>query len=408
VDVGDKNMEDNFLVKDINLAPKGEQQIEWVSNWMPVLDGLYEKFNKTGVFKNKKIALCIHLEAKTAYLALAIKKMGAQVWVTSSNPLSTKDEVAAALAKNGIHVFAKHAASKTEYWSYLESILKNKLDATVDDGGDICEYLHEHPEYGINIKGICEETTTGVNRLKALEKEGKLKYPAIAVNDAKSKHLFDNRYGTGQSTWTAITHLTNLNIAGKVVVVAGYGWVGKGVAVRADGMGAEVIVTEVDPWKALEARMDGHRVMKMEDASSLGDFFVTTTGLSDIITYEHILKMKNGAFLSNAGHFDFEIDIPTLKKKAKSFTVVRKEVEEYKLENGKTIYVLARGGIINIAGGLGHPADIMDMSFSVQLGCLYYFLSKEDSEAKLYSVPEEIDRLVAEEKLRVEGIQIDH
>ncbi|MCX6168515.1 MAG: adenosylhomocysteinase [Ignavibacteriales bacterium] len=400
-------MENDFIVRDINLAPKGQMQIDWVSNFMPVLDGLYEKLKTTGVFKNKKIALCIHLEAKTAYLALIIKKLGAEVWVTSSNSLSAKDEVAAALAKNGIHVYAKHAATSEEYWSFLESILKNKMDVTVDDGGDICEYLHEHPEYAENIRGICEETTTGVNRLKELEKAGKLKYPAIAINDAKSKHLFDNRFGTGQSTWTAITHLTNMNVAGKIVVVAGYGWVGKGVAERADGMGAEVIVTEIDPWKALEARMDGHRVMMMADAAPLGDFFVTTTGFSSIIRMEHILKMKNGAFLSNAGHFDFEIDIPALKKSAVSHSVVRDEVEEYALDNGKKVYVLARGGIINIAGGLGHPADIMDMSFSVQLGCLNYFLSSGKLEPKLYKVPDEIDRMVTEEKLKAEGITID-
>lgn len=400
-------MQETYSVKDINLAPKGEQLIDWVANKMPVLDGLYEKFKPTGAFKNKKVALCIHLEAKTAYLALTIKKLGAEVWVTSSNSLSAKDEVAAALVKHGVHVYCKHGASHEEYWSFLESILKNKMDATVDDGGDVCEYLHEHPEYGENIKGICEETTTGVNRLKNLEKEGKLKYPAIAVNDAKSKHLFDNRYGTGQSTWTAITHLTNMNVAGKTVVVAGYGWVGKGVSARAAGMGAEVIVTEIDPWKALEARMDGHRVMTMADAAPLGDYFITTTGFSKIIRVEHILKMKNGAFLANAGHFDFEIDIPELKKHTKSCTIVRDEVEEYKLENGKIIYVLAQGGIINIAGGFGHPADIMDMSFSVQLGCLHYFLSAGKREAKLYKVPEEIDRLVTEEKLRVEGITID-
>jgi adenosylhomocysteinase len=400
-------MQETYCVKDINLAPKGEQLIEWVANKMPVLDGLYEKFKTTGAFENKKVALCIHLEAKTAYLALTIKKLGAEVWVTSSNSLSAKDEIAAALVKQGVHVYCKHGASNKEYWSFLESILKNKMDATVDDGGDVCEYLHEHLEYGENIKGICEETTTGVNRLKDLEKEGKLKYPAIAVNDAKSKHLFDNRYGTGQSTWSAITNLTNMNVAGKTVVVAGYGWVGKGVAARADGMGAEVIVTEIDPWKALEARMDGHRVMTMSDAAPLGDYFITTTGFSRIIRMEHILKMKNGAFLSNAGHFDFEIDIPALKKCAKSCKIVRDEVEEYKLENGKLVYVLAQGGIINIAGGFGHPADIMDMSFSVQLGCLHYFLSAGKREARLYRVPEEIDRLVTEEKLRVEGITID-
>ncbi|MDR3627577.1 MAG: adenosylhomocysteinase [Ignavibacteriaceae bacterium] len=398
---------EDYIIKDINLAPKGEILIEWVAKWMPVLNSLYEKFKGPGAFKNKKIALCIHLEAKTAYLALIIKKLGAEVWITSSNPLSTKDEVTAALVKEGVHVFAKHGASSEEYWSYLEKILKNKMDVIVDDGGDICEYLHEHPEYGTNVLGICEETTTGVNRLKELNSAGKLKYPAIAVNDAKSKHLFDNRYGTGQSTWTAITHLTNLNIAGKCVVVVGYGWVGKGVSARAKGMGADVIITEIDPWKALEARMDGFRVMTIAAAAPLGDFFITATGEKEVIRLEHIEKMHSGAFLANAGHFDFEIDITSLKKTAKSCQVVRDEIEEYILKNGNRIYVLARGGIINIAGGLGHAADIMDMSFSVQLSCLNYFLTSGKLEPKLIKVPEEIDRMVTEEKLGVEGISID-
>ncbi|MDQ7818042.1 MAG: adenosylhomocysteinase [Melioribacteraceae bacterium] len=400
-------MKEQYFVKDIGLSFKGEMQINWVSKWMPVLDKLYKKFKATGAFNNKKVALCIHLEAKTAYLALIIKKLGAEVWVTSSNPLSTKDEVAATLAKKGIHVYARHAAPHEEYLSYIDTILKNKMDATVDDGGDMCEYLHDNPRFGVNIKGICEETTTGVNRLKELDKMGKLRYPAIAVNDAKSKHLFDNRFGTGQSTWTAITQLTNMNIAGKSVVVVGYGWVGRGVAERALGLGANVIVTEIDPWKALEASMIGFRVMPIMDASAIGDFFITTTGESKVIRIEHMKKMKNGAFLSNAGHFDYEIDIPALRKIAKKCQIVRNEIEEYSLPNGNRIYVLARGGIINIAGGLGHPADIMDMSFSVQLGCLHYFLSSKKMEPKLYKVPQEIDRLVTEEKLRVEGIAID-
>jgi adenosylhomocysteinase len=397
----------DYTIKDINLAPEGEVLIDWVAKWMPVLNSLYEKFKEPGVFKNKKIALCIHLEAKTAYLALTLKKLGAEVWITSSNPLSTKDEVAAALAKNGVHVFAKHAASSDEYKSYIESILKNKMDVVVDDGGDLCDYLHEHPEYGGNITGIGEETTTGVNRLKELFSDGKLNYPAIAVNDAKSKYMFDNRYGTGQSVWTAIMHITNLNISGKCVVVVGYGWVGKGVSARAKGLGAEVIITEVDPWKALEARMDGFRVMPVANAVPRGDFFITTTGRREVIRLEHIENMHDGAFLANAGHFDFEIDINSLQKSAISHKVVRNEIEEYVLKNGKKIYVLASGGIINIAGGLGHAADIMDMSFSVQLSCLNYFLSSGKLEKKLINVPEEIDRMVTEEKLKVEGIAID-
>jgi adenosylhomocysteinase len=397
----------NYIIRDINLAPEGAVLIEWVAKWMPVLNSLYEKYKEPGVFKNKKIALCIHLEAKTAYLALIIKKLGAEVWITSSNPLSTKDEVAAALVNAGVNVFAKHDASGEEYWNFIENIMKNNMDVIVDDGGDICEYLHEHPEYGKNVLGICEETTTGVNRLKAMLSAGKLKYPAIAVNDAKSKHLFDNRYGTGQSAWTAITHLTNLNIAGKCVVVIGYGWVGKGVAARAKGLGADVIITEIDPWKALEAKMDSYQVMPLDDAALRGDFFITATGEKNVIRLEHIEYMHNGAFLANAGHFDFEIDVTSLKKAALSYKVVRDEVEEYVLGSGNKIYLLARGGIINIAGGLGHPADIMDMSFSVQLSCVHYFLTAGKLEPKLIKVPEEIDRMVTEEKLKVEGIMID-
>ncbi|MCL5035432.1 MAG: adenosylhomocysteinase [Bacteroidetes bacterium] len=400
-------MSEDYLVRDIGLAEEGERQIEWVSRRMPVLNGLREKFERTGEFRNKRVALCIHLEAKTAHLALSIKKLGADVWITGSNPLSTKDEVAAALAKHGVHVYAKHAASREEYFSFIHSILRDGMDAAVDDGGDICEYLHEHPEYGQNMLGICEETTTGVNRLRALEATGRLRYPAVAVNDAGSKHLFDNRYGTGQSTWTAITHLTNMNVAGKTVVVVGYGWVGKGVAARAAGLGAEVIVTEIDPWKALEARMDGYRVMRMTDAAPLGDFFVTTTGAESVIRFDHMEKMKDGAFLANAGHFDFEIDIQTLKKNSVSAARVRDEIDEYMLWNQKRLYLLASGGIVNIAGGLGHPADIMDMSFSVQLSCLHHFLSSPKLEPKIYPVPVEIDRIVVEEKLKAEGISID-
>jgi adenosylhomocysteinase len=399
--------EEEYIIKDIGLAPKGEILIDWVAKWMPVLNCLSEKFKEPAVFKNKKIALCIHLEAKTAYLALIIKQLGAEVWITSSSPLSTKDEVAAALANKGVHVYAKHGISNEEYRAYLEMILKNKPDVVVDDGGDVCEYLHEHPEFGEDILGICEETTTGVNRLKELSSVGKLKYPAIAVNDAKSKHLFDNRYGTGQSTWTAITHLTNLNIAGKCVVVVGYGWVGRGVSARAKGLGAEVIITEVDPWKALEANMDGLRVMPISDAAPLGDFFITTTGIKEVIRLEHIEKMHTGAFLANAGHFDFEIDISSLKKNAVSYKIVRDEVEEYTLNNSRKIYVLARGGIINIAGGLGHPADIMDLSFSIQLSCIHFFLSSGRLAPQLIKVPEKIDRMVTEEKLKAEGISID-
>jgi len=400
-------LKQSYIVKDIKLAPDGQKKIDWVARSLSVLNSLYERFRPNSIFAGKRVALCIHLEAKTAYLALIIQKLGAEVWVTSSNTLSTKDDVCAALAKNGVHVFATHAANPVTYHSYIQAICAPGLHAVVDDGGDVCEYLHEYPELGKNLKGICEETTTGVNRLYERFHTNKLRYPALAINDAKSKFLFDNRYGTGQSTWTAIMHLTNKTVAGKTVVAVGYGWVGKGVAMRAHGLGAEVIVTELDPWKALEARMDGFRVMTMQEAAPLGDYFVTNTGLAGVIRREHFLLMKDGALLANAGHFDFEIDVPALGKIAKSVQEVRDEIEEYVLKNGKRIYLLAQGGIINIAGGLGHPIEILDMSFSLQLASLHYILSAHRLENRVYPVPDEIDEMVVREKLRVDGISID-
>jgi len=396
-----------FLVKDFSLASEGQIQIDWVAKWMKVLNRLHKRFSNDQVFENKKVALCIHLEAKTAYLAMIIKKLGAEIWVTSSNTLSTKDDVAATLAKNGVHVFAIHGASHQEYRSYLKSIVENKPHVVVDDGGDVCELLHRHPAYAENLKGICEETTTGVARLKLMAEDGRLRYPAIAINDAKSKYLFDNRYGTGQSTWTAIMHLTNMTIAGKTVVVIGYGWVGRGVALRAKGLGAEVIVTEIDPWKALEARMDGFKVMPIMKAAPLGDFFITTTGLENVLRIEHIEGMKSGAFLANTGHFDFEIDVKGLSRTAHYMKEVREGIEEFTMPNGNKIYLLEQGGLVNIAGGLGHPVEIMDLSFAVQLGCLHYLLSSEKLEAGVYPVPDEIDEKVVREKLSVDGIEID-
>ncbi|MBU0529974.1 adenosylhomocysteinase [bacterium] len=396
-----------YDISDITLAQAGQEKIEWVSKWMKVVNGLYEKFKNDGVFSGKKIAICIHLEAKTAYLALTIQRLGAEVWITSSNPLSTKDDVCATLVKNGIHVFAKHGVSKEEYAGFVRTIVESKPDIVVDDGGDICEYLHQYPKYAVNLKGICEETTSGVNRLKELEKKGKLRYPAIGINDAQSKYLFDNRYGTGQSTWTAITHLTNMSVAGKVVVIVGYGWVGRGVALRALGMGAEVIVTEIDPWKGLEARMDGYRVMPINKAAALGDIFITATGERMVIRTEHMKNMKDGAFLANAGHFDYEIDVPGLKEISKIATHVREEIDEYIIKKNKKIYLLAQGGIINIAGGFGHPIEILDLSFALQLASIHYILSTTDLEPKFYCVPKDIDEMIVRERLKVDGIEID-
>ena len=397
----------DYTVKDISLYQEGQQKIDWVAKWMKVLNRFAAKYEKEGVFKGKKITMCIHLEAKTAYLASVIKRLGAEVWITSSNSMSTKDDVCAALAKNGIHVHAVHAADRDTYHTYLRSVVACKPHVVVDDGGDICELLHQQPEYAENLMGICEETTSGVQRLKEKASNGTLKYPALAINDAQSKYLFDNRYGTGQSTWTAITHLTNMTIAGRVVVVVGYGWVGRGVAVKAAGLGAEVIVTEINPWKAMEARMDGFKVMTIEDASPLGDFFVTATGEDDVIRMEHILKMKNGAFLSNAGHFGNEISVPSLYQQAIAVETVRENVEEITLHDHKKIYLLSKGDIINIAGGLGHPVEILDISFSLQLASIHHVLTSGYSGGKVLNVPKEIDEMVIREKMDVEAIRID-
>lgn len=397
----------DYTVKDISLSKIGEQKIAWVAKWMKVLNRLADKYEKEGVFKGKRITMCIHLEAKTAYLATIIQRLGAEVAITSSNSMSTKDDVCAALAKKGIHVYAEHAADRKTYYGYLESVVKFKPHVVVDDGGDICELLHQKPEYAENLMGICEETTSGVQRLKEKAQKGILKYPALAINDAQSKYLFDNRYGTGQSTWTAITHLTNMTIAGRVAVIVGYGWVGRGVAVKAAGLGAEVIVTEINPWKAMEARMDGFQVMPINEAAKLGDFFVTTTGEDDVIRMEHILDMKDGAFLSNAGHFGYEITVPELMKNARSVVTVRDNVEEITLENNKKIYLLSKGDIINIAGGLGHPVEILDISFSLQLASIHHVLTNNYQGGKLHKVPREIDEMVIREKMKVENIQID-
>jgi adenosylhomocysteinase len=389
------------------MAPEGQKKIDWVSGAMKVLNGLSEKFSNDNFFAGKKIALCIHLEAKTAYFAQILKNLGAEVWVTSSNTFSTKDDVCAALAKNGVHVHGLHGASQDDFKTYIHAIVEKKPHAVVDDGGDLCEYLHQYPEYGMNLKGICEETTSGVDRLKKKYADNQLRYPAVAINDAKSKYLFDNRYGTGQSTWTAIMHLTNMTVTGKTVVSIGYGWVGKGIAMRAAGLGGDVIVVEKDPWRALEARMDGFRVMPLEKACPEGDFFITSTGASNVIGKEHFQSIKNGAFLANAGHFGYEIDVEALHHMAKSVKNVREEIDEIEIAENKKLYLLARGGIINIAGGLGHPIEIMDMSFSLQLASLHHILSVENLENKVYQVPKEIDEMVVREKLRVEGVEIE-
>lgn len=397
----------DYDVEDLSLAEEGQRQIDWVAKWMSVLNLMAERFSGDGVLTGKRVAICVHLEAKTAYLAFTMKKLGVDVWITSSNPLSTKDSVAAALVEKGVHVYARHGATAEDSRSYIRAILAHKPHVVVDDGGDVCEYLHDHPEYGSELKGICEETTTGVSRLRQLAEQKRLLYPAIAINDARSKYLFDNRYGTGQSTWTAITHLTNRNVAGKTVVVIGYGWVGRGVAAYAKGMGAKVVVTEVDPWKALEASMDGFKVLPVQEAARIGTFLVTTTGGRNVLRKEHFEVMRDGSVLANAGHFDYEIDLKGLKEISVKTSGVQPQIDEVTLNNGSRIYLLAKGGIINIAGGSGHPVEIMDMSFSLQLGCVHHVLKSENLEPEVYGVPVEIDEMVVREKLKADGIQID-
>ncbi|MGI6586522.1 MAG: adenosylhomocysteinase [Lutisporaceae bacterium] len=397
------------IIRDINMAESGRRKIEWVKGYMPVLSAIEKEFIEEQPFAGKKIVMSIHLEAKTAYLSKVLKAGGAEVSVTGSNPLSTQDDVAAALAEDGLNVYAWHNATPEEYNRHLNAALDIGPHIVIDDGGDLVHLLHgERQELLPDIKGGCEETTTGVLRLKAREREGLLKFPMIAVNDAYCKHLFDNRYGTGQSVWDGIMRTTNLIVAGKNVVVIGYGWCGKGVAMKAKGLGADVIVCEIDPIKAIEAYMDGFRVMSMDDAASIGDFFITVTGCKKVITGKHYKAMKNGAVLANAGHFDVEIWKPDLESLSREKKIMRRNIMGYVMEDGRIINLLADGRLVNLAAGDGHPAEIMDMSFALQaLSARYISLNKEKLENRVYKVPEEIDRKVADMKLKALGIRID-
>lgn len=397
------------VVRDISLAPDGRLKIDWVREHMPVLAEILRVYGDEQPFKGLKAAVSIHLEAKSAYLSEMLHKLGAEVYATGSNPLSTQDDVAAALSQSGVTVFAKYGCNMEEYEEYLLSALSVKPDIIIDDGGDLVNILHEsHPEYAVNLIGGCEETTTGIIRLRAREREGKLNFPMMNVNDGDCKHLFDNRYGTGQSVWDGINRTTNLIVAGKRVVVAGYGFCGKGVAMRARALGAEVIVTEIDPIKAIEAVMDGYTVMPMAEAAPLGDFFVTVTGCKDVIGRDVFPLLKDGALLSNAGHFDVEVNAKELKDYAVSVRRVRKNIEECTLPNGKRVCLLAEGRLVNLAAGDGHPAEIMDMSFALQILCAKFLAdNKGKLENKLYSVPAEVDRFVASVKLRAMGTSID-
>lgn len=397
------------IIADPTLAPEGHLKIDWVNAHMPVLNKIREQFEKEQPFKGLKVAISLHLEAKTAYLAKVVQAGGAEVTITGSNPLSTQDDVCAALVEDGITVFAKYNPDPQEYKELMVKALETKPDLIIDDGGDLVTILHsERPDLLAQVRGGAEETTTGILRLKALEKEGRLKFPMVAVNDAFCKYLFDNRYGTGQSVWDGINRTTNLVVAGKTVVVVGYGWCGKGVAMRAKGLGANVVVTEIDAIKAVEAYMDGFTVLPMIEAAKIGDFFVTVTGNRDVINGEHYKVMKDGAILSNAGHFDVEVNKPDLDAISVSKRTVRRNIEEYQINDGRKFYLLAEGRLVNLAAGDGHPAEIMDMTFALQAMSLKYV--NEQYEAignKVVNVPYELDEQVARYKLASLGTSID-
>ncbi len=397
-------------IADINMANQGQEKIDWVKDHMPVLSLIEKRFIDEKPLSGLKISISIHLEAKTAYFAHVLRSGGADVFVTGSNPLSTQDDVAAALVRSGFTVNAINGVTKSEYKKHLENTLICEPHIIVDDGGDLLEMLHEsRNDLAKNIIGGCEETTTGVRRMVARSRQNILYFPMIAVNNAKSKRLFDNYYGTGQSVWDAILNTTNLLIAGKTVVVAGYGYCGKGIAKNAKGLGASVIVTEVDVHAALEAVLDGNRVMDMKTAAELGDVFVTSTGSNAVISMDHFSKMKNGAILSNAGHFDVEIDIKSLNEHAVKIQREKPGITKYILADGKYLYVLGEGRLVNLAVGNGHPAEIMDMSFSLQSLCVEY-LTKHGynlPRTEVIEVPRNLDIEVAKQKLNSMNVTYD-
>lgn len=399
----------SYIVKDIALAPSGKRKIEWAYKNMPVLRAIEKELIADRPFAGLRIAVSVHVEAKTACLAKVLQAGGAEVSLTGCNPLSTQDDVAAALASEGMHVYCIHGANVKDYSEHLSMALSINPDIVIDDGGDFAMLLHTtHRHLLGKLIGGCEETTTGVHRLQILSRENRLAYPVIAVNDARCKHLFDNRFGTGQSVWTAIMTTTNLLVSGKTIVVAGFGMCGKGVALRAKGLGARVVVTEIYPVKACEALMEGYEVKTMDEATPLGDVFITVTGCSDIITERHFLTMKDGAICCNAGHFDVEINIPELKSLSVSQDEVRDNIDGYVLENGRTICILGKGRLVNLASGDGHPVEIMDMSFALQAqSARYIALHGAELEHKVYGTPVEIDDRVAALFLETKGIAID-
>ena len=397
------------MIRDIALAPSGEMKIKWVERNMPVLRGIGKDFAAQKPFAGLKIALSVHLEAKTAYLCRVLEMGGAEMYVTGSNPLSTQDDVAAALAQGGMQVFARYGCSMEEYEECLCRVLEAGPHIIIDDGGDLVHLMHTRYTHLIpNVLGGCEETTTGIHRLRAMAREGSLRFPMVMVNEADCKHMFDNRYGTGQSVWDGINRTTNLIVAGKYVVVSGYGWCGKGVSLRAKGLGAKVIVTETDPVRALEAVMDGYEVMPMAAAARLGDLFITVTGCSGVITAEHFETMKDGAILTNAGHFDVEVDMAGLEKLAVEKYEARHNIQGYVLPSGKTLFSIAEGRLVNLAAGDGHPAEIMDMSFAVQaLSAEYLAKNRGKLQPGVIPVPRELDEAVARRKLSAMGVEID-
>ncbi len=386
-------------------AEHGKKKIEWAMAHMPLLAQLQDEFSRGKPFLEHRIAMSIHLEAKTACLALLLRTGGAQVAVTGSNPLSTQDDVASALAGEGISVHARHGVNENDYFDDLRKVLATKPDLLLDDGGDLVNLLHGEVELG--IRGGCEETTTGVNRLRILKRQGKLRFPMFAVNDARMKYLFDNRYGTGQSVWDGIMRSTNLLIAGKNVLVAGYGWCGRGIAMRAHGLGAQVLICDVDPIRAVEAIMDGFRVGKMEEMIRQADFLVTATGCSNVATQEVIARAKDGLIMANAGHFDVEIDKNALATLAVGQEEVRDGIRRFKLRDGRNVYLLGEGRLVNLVLGDGHPVEIMDISFALQALTLKHIVESKSLPPAVYSVPEQIDHRVAQMKLASLGVSID-
>ena len=397
------------LIRDSKLAPQGHDKINWVKEHMPVLNVLNEELSLTKPFTGIKLVISMHLEAKTAYLAIVLKNAGAQVTITGSNPLSTQDDVAAALADSGVTVYAWYNCTAEEYEQFLNKSLDTKPDIIIDDGGDLVSLLHgTRSELAAGIMGGCEETTTGVLRLKALAATGGLKFPMMAVNNAYCKYLFDNRYGTGQSVWDGIMRTTNLTVASKTVVVAGYGWCGKGTSMRAKGLGANVIITEIDPIKATEAVFDGFRVMPMVEAAKIGDIFITVTGCKNVIQRDHFAVMKAGAILANAGHFDVEINKVDLNELAVSNRQARKNIEEFVMADGRKLYLLAEGRLVNLAAGDGHPAEIMDLSFAMQtIAALHILEHHKELSNDVHLVSAEFDQKVAALKLKALGVSID-